>query len=56
MEAGLKTGDIIIEVDREPVSDRKMFVEKMKQYKTGDTILLLVNRERVTLYVTLKVE
>jgi serine protease Do len=55
-QAGLRPGDIIIEVDREPVVDMNAFQEKIRKYKARDTILLLLNRDGATLYVTLKVD
>ena len=54
-EAGLRSGDIIIEVDREQMKDVKQFNRKIERYKAGDTILFLVKREGSTLYLTLKV-
>jgi len=54
-EAGLRSGDIIIEVDREQMKDIKQFNRKTERYKAGDKILFLVKREGSTLYLTLKV-
>ena len=54
-EAGLRSGDIIIEVDREQMKDIKQFNRKIERYKAGDKILFLVKREGSTLYLTLKV-
>jgi serine protease Do len=55
-EAGLQAGDVVIEVDREKVTDLAQFNKKIKSYKTGDTILLLVKRSGSSLFLTLKVE
>jgi len=55
-EAGLKPGDIIVEVDQEPVDTLKVFMQKIRKYQKGDTVLLLVNRKGATQYVTLKIE
>jgi len=54
-EAGLKSGDIILEIDQEPVKDVAQFNEKIEKYKEGDTILFLIKRQEATLYLTLKV-
>jgi serine protease Do len=54
-EAGIRRGDIILEMDREPVNDLKEYMEKMGQYKEGDTVLFLIKREGTTLYFTLKI-
>jgi len=54
-EAGLKTGDMILEVDRRPVSSPEAFDKKMRGYEKGDTVLFLVKRGGTTLYLTLKI-
>ena len=54
-EAGLRPKDIIIEVDQEQVADLDTFMKKMRNYREGDTILLLVNREGATHYLTLDI-
>ncbi len=54
-EAGLKSGDVILEIDRERIKDIGHFNRKIEGYKKGDTILLLVERSGSTLYLTLKV-
>jgi len=53
--AGLRPGDIILEVDQQSVRDLEEFDRRMARYKSGDTILFLVNRRGTTLYLTLKV-
>jgi len=55
-EAGIRTGDIILEIDQVPVEDLEQFNNRMSAYKEGDTILLLLRRQGGTLYVTLKVK
>lgn len=54
-EAGIKPGDIVIEVDQEPVRDIGRYREMIRKYKKGDTILFLLKRRGATLYLTLKV-
>ena len=53
-DAGILPGDIILEVDQEAVKDLSQFDRKITGYKTGDTILLLINRKGATLFLTLK--
>jgi len=54
-EAGMRRGDIILEIDQEPIEDIDEYSKKIRRYKKGDTILFLVKRREATLYVTLKV-
>ncbi|MBW1798510.1 MAG: DegQ family serine endoprotease [Deltaproteobacteria bacterium] len=55
-EAGIRPGDIIMEVDQGPVMDIEQFSRKIETYKSGDTILFLIKRRGATLYLTVKVE
>jgi len=54
-DAGLRPGDVILEVDQKPVKDVNEFNRKVETYKAGDTVLFLIKRQGVTLYLTLKV-
>ena len=54
-EAGLKQGDIILEIDQITVKKLEQFNKKIQDYKKGDNILFLVKRGGATLYLTLKV-
>jgi len=54
-EADLRSGDILLEVDRTPVKSIAAFGRKIRQYKKGDTILFLINRDGSTLFLTLKI-
>lgn len=54
-EAGLKRGDIILEIDQEPVQEPEKFYSRIQEYKAGDTVLFLVKRKSSTLYLTLKI-
>jgi serine protease Do len=54
-EAGIRSGDIILEVDQEPISDLAGYKEKIRGFNKGDTILFLIKREDNTLYLTLKI-
>jgi serine protease Do len=54
-EAGVRPGDIILEVDQAPVKNLDQFNRKIGTYKEGDTILFLIKRGEATLYLTVKV-
>ena len=54
-EAGLRPGDVILEMDNTPISNVDVFTKKIKEYKKGDAILFLVKRQDSTLFLTLKV-
>ncbi len=54
-EADLRSGDIILEVDQIPVKSITMFNRKIRQYKKGNTILFLINRDGSTLFLTLTI-
>jgi len=54
-EAGLRAGDVILEIDQSPVKDAKDFGRKIESYKAGDTVLILAKRRGATVFVTLKV-
>jgi serine protease Do len=54
-EAGLRQGDIILEIDQEQVTNLAQFNQKLSEYKAGDTILFLVKRQGAAMYLTLKV-
>jgi serine protease Do len=55
-EAGLKPGDVILEMDQTKVIDVKQFEARIHEYHKGDTILFLISRSGSTLYVTLQVD
>ncbi|MBE9570983.1 MAG: DegQ family serine endoprotease [Proteobacteria bacterium] len=54
-EAGMRPGDIILEVDQISMKDLEQFNRKIEKYEAGDTILFLLNRSGTTLYLTIKV-
>jgi len=54
-EAGIKQGDIILEIDQITVKKLEQFNKKIQDYKKGDNILFLIKRGGATLYLTLKV-
>jgi serine protease Do len=43
-EAGLRTGDVIREVDRKPVKDVDDFMQKVEKAKDQDHVLLFIQR------------
>jgi serine protease Do len=55
-EAGLRAGDVVLEIDQDPVETVRGFNRKLESYEKGDTILFLVKRQGATLFLTLKVE
>lgn len=52
-EAGLQPGDIIIEVDQQQVLDVAAFKAILARHAKDNTLLLLVDREGNTMYVTI---
>ncbi|HDZ91517.1 MAG: DegQ family serine endoprotease [Deltaproteobacteria bacterium] len=54
-EAGLRPGDVVLEIDQAPVRDLADFLGKTGRYKRGDTVLFLIRRGNSTLYLTLTV-
>jgi serine protease Do len=54
-EAGMKPGDMILEVDQVEVTDIREFNRKMEAYKVGDTVLFLLKRRTATLYLTVNI-
>ena len=53
-EAGLRGGDVILEINRKKIKDLEDYRKTMDSIKNGETALLLVKREENTLYVALK--
>jgi serine protease Do len=52
--AGLRRGDIILEVDRIPISNMDDYQQALDQVKRGENLLLLAKRGRGTFYIVLK--
>ncbi len=44
-EAGLREGDLIVEVNRKPVRDRKGYQNILSVIKKGETVILLISRQ-----------
>lgn len=52
--AGFRTGDIILELNRKKVINSSDFKERVSKVKKGESLLFLVNRNSRTIYVGLK--
>ena len=52
-EAMIQTGDVIQEINRKPVMNVADFMRKIDKTSAGDTLLLLIEREQNTLFVTI---
>ena len=55
-DMGLQQGDVILEANRKEVSSIEEWEEVISKLEPGDTLLLLVFRNRRTYYVPIKVE
>lgn len=55
-EAGLRPGDIILEINKKQVKNLDDYRKAIDSVKSGQTALLLVKRDKNTLYIALKVE
>ena len=54
--AGLKTGDVVLEVDSKPISSNKSFKEATKLLDKNRPLLLLIRRGENTIFLTLKAD
>ncbi len=54
--AGLRRGDVVLQINRKPIRGVRDFKREVKRFKKGDRGLLLVLRGRNTFYATIKVE
>ena len=55
-EAGLKEGDVIVEVNRTPVEDRDQYFVKLKEAKEGNRILFLITRKGNSLFLVVSLD
>ena len=53
-EAGLKPGDLVIEINRRPIASQGDYNLALKKIKKGETVLFLIRRGPNTLFFTLK--
>ena len=54
--AGVREGDVIQEVNREPVKSIKDFNKCMKSLKVGDNAMFLIRRGQSTMYIAFTVK
>lgn len=54
-EAGVRPGDVVIEVNKKPVKSLKDYTSALDEVKPGGTALLLVKRGENTIYAALRV-
>jgi serine protease Do len=54
-DAGLQRGDLIKEVNREPVESVREFEKAIRQFKSGDVAALLIRRGPATLFAGIKI-
>lgn len=54
-KAGLMAGDVIREINRQPVKSVKEFEKASSAIKKGDNVLILINRRGSSLFLTAKV-
>ncbi len=54
-EAGVRPGDVILEIDNAAIPNVDTFMKKIQGYKKGDAVLFLIKRQDSTLFLTLKV-
>jgi len=52
-EAGIRAGDVIVEIDRQPVRTVEDLKTRVDKHAKGAPILVLVNREGGTMYVAI---
>jgi serine protease Do len=53
-EAGLRRGDVIVEVDRKPIRDVKGLKDATAKIRDGKSVLFLVQRGETTLFLAMK--
>ncbi len=54
--AGIQPGDLIIEINRAPVQNTEDYERIVSRLKKGESVLLLVNRQGRTLFITITPE
>ncbi|HET6370864.1 MAG TPA: DegQ family serine endoprotease [Nitrospiria bacterium] len=52
-EAGLQRGDVIVEVNRTPVKNTKDYNREVSKLKKDQSVLLLINRQGRTIFMTI---
>ena len=54
-EAGLRPGDVILEINRQPIRDLKDYYTIIKKTQPGDTLLFLVKRQEGTIFIPVEI-
>jgi serine protease Do len=54
-DAGLRPGDLIIEIDKNHITDLSQYSQAVSKAKPGSTVLILVKRENNTVYAALRI-
>jgi serine protease Do len=54
-EAGLQRGDVVLEINRKPVSDVGDYRELTSNLKKGDTLLFLIYRQGRSVFVPVEI-
>ena len=54
--AGIRRGDVIVEVNREPVRSAADAVRLLRQLRPGQTAFVLVSRQGTQVFVTMRTE
>jgi S1-C subfamily serine protease len=52
----VRRGDVILELDRQPVTDTEKFQEIVSGLEEGQVVLVLVHRNNATTFLTMKLE
>jgi serine protease Do len=53
-KAGLRSGDVILEIDRKPIEDLSDFQKAVGNINKDEVVLVLVDRGETTLFLTLR--
>ncbi len=54
--AGIRPGDVILEIDKKPIENLKNYASAIDSVKSGGTALFLIRRGESTFYMTIRVE
>jgi S1-C subfamily serine protease len=52
--AGLRTGDVIVEADRQPLTRAEDLTRRFREQRPGSPVLILVHRDGLSLFVALR--
>jgi len=53
-EAGLRRGDIILEINRRPIRSEKDYYDVIRRTKPGSILLFLIKRENMTIFIPMR--